>query len=76
LTFASSCREWGIDPAAEIEDPFLAHQLRIGLLVKLRESEQHQSEEDRDKAERRALVDSHPERIETVRRTLGRPVNG
>ena len=41
VIFAASCKEFGVDPAraAGIEDPWLAAQLRAGLLYRLREDE-------------------------------------
>ena len=31
--YLSVCERFGLDPAADIEDDFLAHQLRVALLV-------------------------------------------
>jgi hypothetical protein len=48
VTFAISCREFGVDPAAEIEDPFLAHQLRIGLTDAIGRFELKVADESKD----------------------------
>lgn len=71
MTYAASCREWGIDPAAEVEDPWLAHQLRLGLTYALRKHEREAEERAKDEAERKAMPDEHDQRIDRARRLLG-----
>lgn len=68
LSFAYSCKEFGVDPAAEIEDPFLASQLRLGLIDRMgREDEKQQEEEEtRERTSmgvRRARIDSARDKL-------------
>lgn len=71
VTYAAVCREWGVDPASEVEDPWLAMQLRVGLSDALR---RHESEmrEEQDKAHREERErQEHEMRIERAKRQLG-----
>lgn len=63
--FAASCREFNVDPAAAagIDDPWLAAQLRAGLLWRLRTEEAKQQEEE----EQSDLRQEHFERLDKAR---------
>lgn len=56
VTFALTCEAWGVDPAEEVEDPWLKHQLRLGLLRAIRK---HQEPED-DEREESGTTDDYP----------------
>lgn len=53
-----SCKEWGIDPAEEIEDPWLAHQLRIGLMWRMHDKEQKAEMEQSRRADHLSRLDA------------------
>lgn len=68
--YAASCREFGVDPAAGIEDPWLAAQLRIGLFYRVKRDEYDAMEEERKRAEGEGRRDEHRERIDKARNIL------
>lgn len=69
MTYAALCQEWNLDPAAEIEDPWLAMQLRLGLSDRLqrRRQELQEDPEQQETIKRQEYAD----RLERARRQLG-----
>lgn len=68
--YAASCREFGIDPAAEIEDPWLAAQLRFGLFYRLKRDEYEAMEEERKQLEEDQRREAHHDRIDKAKTIL------
>lgn len=68
--YAASCREFGVDPAEGIEDPWLAAQLRMGLFYRLKRDEYEAMEEERKRMEEEQRRDDHHERIDKAKNIL------
>jgi hypothetical protein len=64
--YSTICQRFGIDPAADIEDPFLAFQLRAALIAG----------EPPEKSEGEELADQHRERVQATRDAAARLRSG
>ena len=73
MTYAALCQEWGLDPAheAEVEDPWLAWQLRLGLSDALHRKRRELQEADTKDAREAIERQEHAARIDRARRQLG-----
>ncbi len=77
VMYALTCEAWGIDPAEEIEDPWLKHQLRLGLLRAMRkhqETDVHDGTNDKRKDGDASLASfpliDHRDRLSNAQRKL------
>lgn len=68
--YAASCREFGVDPAGGIEDPWLAAQLRFGLFYRLKRDEYEEMEKQRAEMEESNRRDDHLRRMDRAKQVL------